>query len=82
MARKSVYEAMNYFDTRYNMCADWDMGFRIAESYDVAYVPEPLIDLRSKQIMPHQFSTPDVAATSMGSGRTGTQKGGITAISH
>jgi hypothetical protein len=34
-----------------------DLYFRIAEKYDVAFVPEPLIDLPSRKVMPHLFGS-------------------------
>ncbi len=56
MARRGVYEALGYFDPSYSFWADFDMWFRIAESHDIAFVPELLIDLPSKAIMPHLFT--------------------------
>ncbi len=55
MARRRVYEAIGLFDRRYTFWSDFDMWFRIAEQYDVAFVPEVLIDLPSRTIMPHLF---------------------------
>ena len=56
MSRKSVYEKVGYFDPQYSFWSDFDMWFRIAEFYDVAFVPELLIDLPSKAVMPHLFA--------------------------
>lgn len=56
MGRSSVYREMGYFDPQYSFWSDFDMWFRIAEKYDVAFVPELLIDLPSKAAMPHLFS--------------------------
>jgi glycosyltransferase involved in cell wall biosynthesis len=55
MARRAVLEEMSLFNARYSFWSDADMWFRIAEKYDVAFVPEPLIDLPSRQVMPHLF---------------------------
>ncbi|HEY7212188.1 MAG TPA: glycosyltransferase family A protein [Bryobacteraceae bacterium] len=55
MARRSIYQKFDYFDTRYSFWADFDMWFRIAEEHDVAFVNESLIDLPSKKVMPHLF---------------------------
>ena len=55
MGHKSVYEALEYFDPKYSFYADFDMWFRIAESHDIAFVPELLIDLPSKSVMPSLF---------------------------
>ena len=56
MGRSSIYKEMGYFDPQYSFWSDFDMWFRIAEKYDVAFVPELLIDLPSKTTMPHLFS--------------------------
>ncbi len=56
MARRSVYESLGYFDPQYSFWSDFDMWFRIAESHDIAFVPELLIDLPSRAIMPHLFT--------------------------
>ncbi len=55
MARRGVYDDLGLFDHRYSFWSDFDMWFRIAEQYDIAFVPEPLIDLPSKDVMPHLF---------------------------
>lgn len=55
MARKAVYEEMGLFDQHYGFFSDIDMWFRIAEAYDVAHVPEVLIDLPHRKILPHLF---------------------------
>lgn len=57
MARRGVYEALGMFDPTYGFWSDFDMWFRIAEFYDVAFVPEPLIDLPSRTTMPHLFAS-------------------------
>lgn len=56
MARREVYNALGLFDPGYGFWSDFDMWFRIAERYDVAFVPEALIDLPSRAVMPHLFS--------------------------
>lgn len=56
MARRSVYLEMNLFDGRYSFWADIDMWCRIAERYDIAHVPEPLIRLPSRAALPHFFN--------------------------
>ena len=55
MARRSIYQKLGYFDPKHSFWADFDMWFRIAEEHDVAFVKEPLIDLPSKEVMPHLF---------------------------
>jgi len=55
MARRSVYLEMNLFDERFGFWADIDMWCRIAERYDIAHVPEPLIRLPSRAALPHLF---------------------------
>jgi glycosyltransferase involved in cell wall biosynthesis len=62
MARRDVFDTLGLFDARYSFWSDFDMWFRIAEHYDVAFVPEVLIDLPSKRVMPHLF---DVGAVRM-----------------
>jgi glycosyltransferase involved in cell wall biosynthesis len=55
MARRVVLNEMGLFNARYGFWSDFDMWFRIAESHDVAFVPEALIDLPSRKTMPHLF---------------------------
>jgi len=55
MARRSIYEEMHFFDDHYSFWSDIDMWFRIAEKYDVAHVPEALIDLPHREVVPHLF---------------------------
>ncbi|HLH03985.1 MAG TPA: hypothetical protein VKX25_14550 [Bryobacteraceae bacterium] len=62
MAGHSIYEKLGYFDPQYSFWADFDMWFRIAEEHDVAFVDEALIDLPSKEIMPHLFQLRAVEA--------------------
>jgi glycosyltransferase involved in cell wall biosynthesis len=56
MGRRSIYERLGWFDGRYRFWADIDMWFRIAESCDVAHVPELLIDLPAREKMPRLFA--------------------------
>lgn len=56
MARRSVYETVGPFDDTYTFWSDFDMWFRIAEQYDLAFVPEVLIELPSRTVMPHLFA--------------------------
>jgi glycosyltransferase involved in cell wall biosynthesis len=60
MTRHSIVRELGYFDPRYGFWSDMDMWFRIAERYDVAFVPEPLIDIPSRNAMPHLFSASSV----------------------
>jgi glycosyltransferase involved in cell wall biosynthesis len=65
MARRKVLDEMGLFNEEYGFWSDMDMYFRIAERYDIAFVPEPLIDLPSRQVMPHLFSSGALLAHSM-----------------
>jgi glycosyltransferase involved in cell wall biosynthesis len=62
MGRRSVYLKMGLFDPVYSFWSDIDMWMKIAESHDVAHVPEPLISLPSRAVMPHLFSEKMLAA--------------------
>jgi glycosyltransferase involved in cell wall biosynthesis len=57
MARKSAYQAQGFLDARYGFVADVDMWLRFAEKYNVAYVPEPLISLPTRQELPRKISS-------------------------
>ncbi len=57
MARRAAYAAAAYFDPRFGALADVDMWMRLAEDHHVAYVPEPLIALPSKQRVPTNLRT-------------------------
>ena len=52
MGRRSAYFAVGLFDPRFGFVADVDMWLRLAERFDVAYVPEPLIALPSPEAVP------------------------------
>lgn len=62
MARRSVLEKMGLFDPHHSFWSDIDMWFRIAEKYDVAHVPEVLIQLPSRKAMPHLFDRLNLGA--------------------
>lgn len=55
MARKKAYENVGTFDRRFGFYSDVDMWLRMAENFEVCYVPEPLISLPSKKVMPNLF---------------------------
>jgi glycosyltransferase involved in cell wall biosynthesis len=52
MGRRSAYFAVGLFDPRFGFVADVDMWLRLAERFDVAYVPEPLIALPGREAVP------------------------------
>jgi glycosyltransferase involved in cell wall biosynthesis len=55
MARRTAYLETGRLDPRFGMYADVDMWLRLAENYAVAYVPEPLIDLSSREAVPSHW---------------------------
>jgi glycosyltransferase involved in cell wall biosynthesis len=55
MLRKSKYLAAGGLDTRFSFVADVDLYLRLAETNCVAYVPEPLIGLASRETVPKLF---------------------------
>jgi glycosyltransferase involved in cell wall biosynthesis len=55
MLRKSKYIAAGGLDTRFSPVADVDLYLRLAETNCVAYVPEPLIGLASREAVPKLF---------------------------
>ena len=55
MGRRSAYRAVGLFDPRFGFVADVDMWLRLAEKFDVAYIPEPLIVLPSRQVLPSNW---------------------------
>lgn len=57
MGRRSIYERLGWFDRQYGFWSDIDMWFRVAASYDVAHVPQLLIDLPARAKMPRLFAT-------------------------
>ena len=52
MGRRSAYLAVGLFDPRFGFVSDVDMWMRLAERFDVAYIPEPLIALPSREAVP------------------------------
>jgi glycosyltransferase involved in cell wall biosynthesis len=56
MGRRSAYLAVGLFDPRFGFVADVDMWLRLAERFDVAYIPEPLIVLPSREAVPRIWS--------------------------
>jgi glycosyltransferase involved in cell wall biosynthesis len=57
MVRRSAYEMVGPFDERFGFFADVDMWLRLADRFDVAYVDEPLIGLRSPEQVPRRWRT-------------------------
>jgi glycosyltransferase involved in cell wall biosynthesis len=55
MMTRSAFDHAGSFDVRYGYWADVDMWMRLAEDFDVCYIDEPLIALRSTEVAPHQF---------------------------
>lgn len=53
LIRRDVFDAIGFFDEKDWLCADYDMWLRIAERYDILWVPEPLIRYR---VHPGQLS--------------------------
>jgi glycosyltransferase involved in cell wall biosynthesis len=52
MGRRSAYLAAGLFAPRFGFLADVDMWLRLAEHFDVAYIPDPLITLPSRDAVP------------------------------
>jgi glycosyltransferase involved in cell wall biosynthesis len=52
MARRSAYITAGLLDPRFGFVADVDMWLRLAECFDVAYIPEPLITRASREAVP------------------------------
>jgi glycosyltransferase involved in cell wall biosynthesis len=55
MLRKSKYLAAGGLGSRFSFVADVDLYLRLAETNCVAYVPEPLIGLASRETVPRLF---------------------------
>ena len=55
MMRRSSYESVGGLDPRFGPFADVDLWLRIAERYAVAYVPEAVISLPSREALPRAF---------------------------
>jgi glycosyltransferase involved in cell wall biosynthesis len=58
MFRKSKYDAAGGHDTRFSYIADVDLYMRLAETNHVAYLPEALIGLASREAVPKLFNPP------------------------
>lgn len=59
MARRSALLGEGGFAERFGPWTDVDMWLRLAETYDVAYVPKALISLPTRDALPHEFSMPE-----------------------
>ena len=46
LIRKEVFDTVGFFDTRLEVCEDWEFKIRISKSYEFAAVDEPLIYYR------------------------------------
>ena len=55
MLRKSKYVAVGGLNTRFSPVADVNLYLRLAETSCVAYIPEPLIGLASRETVPKLF---------------------------
>ena len=64
MLRRSKYLAAGGLDTRFSFVADVDLYLRLAETNCVAYVPEPLIGLASRETVPKLFRHPQAIGPS------------------
>ena len=64
MLRKSKYVAAGGYDTRFPFVADVDLYLKLAEANYVAYVPEPLIGLASRETVPRLFRNPQTIGPS------------------
>jgi glycosyltransferase involved in cell wall biosynthesis len=58
MFRKSKYLAVGGFDTRFPFVADVDLYLKLAETNCVAYLPDALIGLASRETVPRLFRNP------------------------
>jgi glycosyltransferase involved in cell wall biosynthesis len=46
LIRKECFESVGVLSAEYRVCSDWDLFFRIAARYDIAYIAEPLNKFR------------------------------------
>lgn len=46
LIRRSVFDKVGDFDTNIRYGEDWDLWLRIAKYYDIAFIEEPLIEVR------------------------------------
>lgn len=44
--RRSTFHAVGLFSDNYRVCCDWDLFFRVASRFDIAYVAQPLNHFR------------------------------------
>ena len=58
MFRKSKYLAVGGYDTRFPFVADVDLYLKLSEKNFVAYVPDALIGLASRETLPRLFRNP------------------------
>ena len=63
MGRRAAYLKAGLFDPRFGFVADVDMWMRLAEDYDVAYIPEPLIGLPTNEALPKSWTGVAAAAS-------------------
>lgn len=47
--RRECFEKVGKLSSAYRVCCDWDLFFRVAAEYDIAYVSEPLNRFRQHQ---------------------------------
>ncbi len=47
--RRECFEKVGKLSSAYRVCCDWDLFFRVAAEYDIAYVAEPLNRFRQHQ---------------------------------
>lgn len=55
MGRRSAYIELGLFDARFRFIADVDMWLRLADRYEVAHVPEPLIEIPARDVLPSNW---------------------------
>jgi hypothetical protein len=55
MARRSAYFEMGLFDPRFRFIAYVDMWLRLADRHEVAFVPELLIDIPTRDVLPSNW---------------------------
>jgi glycosyltransferase involved in cell wall biosynthesis len=47
--RRECFEKVGKFSSAYRVCCDWDLFFRVAAKYDIAYISDPLNRFRQHQ---------------------------------
>ena len=55
MVRRSAYQELGLFCEDYRFFSDIEFWIRLAMHYDVCYIPEPLIHLPSRKVLPRLF---------------------------